>query len=145
MPLQCTRECGIGTFPAASCELQIDETTFLAQDPLPTCPDCGALARPNILMFGDAGWDVDATHAQQARLDRWLRTIEPRGIPLAVVECGAGGAVPTIRSFSEQVARRLGATLIRINCREPEVPAGGGHFGLAGSALETLRAIDAAI
>ena len=41
---------------------------------------------------------------------------------------------------SERVASRCGATLIRINPREPHVSPG--HIGLAMNALEALEAID---
>ena len=61
---------------------------------------------------------------------------------MVVVECGAGTAIPTVRHFSESLARR-GSTLIRINVREPEVP--DGQIGIAMGALEALRAIAAAI
>jgi len=40
----------------------------------------------------------------------------------AVVEMGAGKAVPTVRYQSESVARREKATLIRINPRDHDVP-----------------------
>src|SRR5262249_43215679 len=43
--------------PADPSDLAIDEATFRAPGPLPSCPGCGALARPNILMFGDLDWD----------------------------------------------------------------------------------------
>jgi hypothetical protein len=58
---------------------------------------------------------------------------------LAVVEGGAGTAIPTVRHFCERLAAR-GATLVRINPREPSVPPG--QVGLAIGALEALRAID---
>ena len=40
-----------------SYEAQLGRMTeqFRAREPLPRCPDCGALARPNVLMFGDGG------------------------------------------------------------------------------------------
>ena len=57
-----------------------------------------------------------------------------------VVECGAGTAIPTVRSQCEQVAGRWSAPLVRINVREPAVPRG--HIGLALGALAALRAID---
>jgi hypothetical protein len=69
----------------------------------------------------------------------WLETL--RGRKVAVVECGAGTAVPTVRVMSERVTRALGATLIRINVREPTGPAG--TLSMAVGALEGLRAIDA--
>lgn len=49
-------------------------------------------------------------------------------------------AVPTVRHLCEHVASKMRATLIRINVREPQVPAG--HFGLAMGALAALQAID---
>ena len=58
--------------------------------------------------------------------------------PMVVVECGAGTAVPTVRSRGEQLAAR-GATLIRIHVREPEVPAE--QIGLAMGANEALAAL----
>ena len=33
--------------------------------PLPACPKCGGLARPNVLMFGDAGWDESRSWQQE--------------------------------------------------------------------------------
>ena len=55
--LQCLGGCGIAIFPADA-GVTVDPVTFRARPPLPCCPQCGALARPNILMFGDWGWDV---------------------------------------------------------------------------------------
>jgi hypothetical protein len=63
--------------------------------------------------------------------------------PMAIVEMGAGGAVPTVRFFSQQQLNFLNATLIRINPRECDVP--GGQIGIAGSALESLQRIDSLI
>ena len=53
---------------------------------------------------------------------------------------GAGTHVPTIRIMSEDFIDRPGGTLIRINPREPDVPAG--HIALPMGALAALRAID---
>jgi hypothetical protein len=49
--------------------------------------------------------------------------------------------VPTIRHFCERAARQTQATLIRINPREPDVPAG--HISLPLGARQALTAIDA--
>jgi hypothetical protein len=97
------------------------------------------MARPNILMFGDGEWDDARTAAQELRLHRWLSGLVGRRV--AVVECGAGTAIPTVRLFSESKAKQQGRTLVRINLRDPDVPEG--HVGLALGALEALRAIDA--
>jgi NAD-dependent SIR2 family protein deacetylase len=136
---QCTRECGMGLFPAGA-DVDLDEATMRARPPLPACPACGGLARPNILMFGDAGFDERRSALQAERFRRWLGA--GKG-PLAIVECGAGEAVPTIRRNCEALAREEGAGLIRINPRECDVPEG--QLGLAAGALEGLQAIDRAL
>jgi NAD-dependent SIR2 family protein deacetylase len=121
---QCTRDCGAGLFAAPPAEIPVDPHSFRAADPLPGCPSCGALARPNVLMFGDSGWDDTRIAAQQRRLERWLAELDGAGGRLAIVECGAGGAVPTVRRLGEALSRRPRATLIRVNPREPQAPAG---------------------
>jgi NAD-dependent SIR2 family protein deacetylase len=135
--LQCLRGCGMGIVPAEA-TVSIDETTFRARPPLPACPRCGSLARPNILMFGDGGWD-DARSADQTR--RFARFLDSAPAGTCVIECGAGGAIPTVRYTSERAAARLRGTLVRINVREPETPPG--HVGLKVGALEALTRIEA--
>jgi NAD-dependent SIR2 family protein deacetylase len=137
--LQCLHDCGVGIFPADGVRVAVDEDTFRAQDPLPACPSCGGLARPNVCMFGDRGWDPGRSWPQEERLNRWLQGV--RGGRVVVVECGAGTAVPTVRRLCEQVAFHHDSVLIRINVREPEVPVG--HLGLALPAREALHALDA--
>lgn len=135
---QCIGECGQPPWQAGD-EVAVDETTMRAVPPLPACPGCGGLARPNVLMFGDWGWDPVLHDAQQRRLEEWLSWAG--GGRLAVVEVGAGSAVPTVRRFSETLVHRLGASLVRINPREPGVPAG--QIGIAAGAKDVLLAIDA--
>jgi NAD-dependent SIR2 family protein deacetylase len=135
---QCLAECGVGIFDAGPAEIEVDPSTFRAVGNLPKCPACGALARPNILMFGDWDWDSGRTKRQRVRLVRWLEGLGPAR--LAIVELGAGLAVPTVRLFCQEMAALLGGTLIRINVRDPEVPRG--HLGIPMGALEGLRAID---
>jgi NAD-dependent SIR2 family protein deacetylase len=139
---QCTGPCDVGIFPADPSEVALDPRTMRARPPLPSCPRCGALARPNVLMFGDHDWQPDRTDAQSARFRRWLTEIE--GARLVVVECGAGSAVPSVRMLSEAVAANLGATLVRINPREPEAP-GPRDVGIADRAMDALEAIDDAL
>ncbi len=139
--LQCCAGCGAGIFPADETRVQVDETTFRAREPYPSCPLCQGLARPNILMFDDWGWDSTRSADQARRLERWLASLPTAGrAGLAVVEIGAGTALPTVRRFSEDAIRRLGASLIRINPRAPETPPG--QIGVALGALEALAAID---
>ncbi len=136
--MQCTRRCGIEAFPADPYEVAVDPATMRAAAPFPECPACGALARPNILMFGDWDWDSERTDEQQRRLEAWLAQVHSSR--LVVIECGAGRAVPTVRQICERLALRLNGTLIRLNPREPEPPSG--QIGLAVGALEGLRALD---
>jgi NAD-dependent SIR2 family protein deacetylase len=140
--LQCTERCGHEIWPvdtAATALIDLDETTMRAREPFPSCPVCGGLARPNILMFGDWQWDEARTSDQQLRLESWLEKVD--SMRLAVVECGAGTAIPTVRRFCERIASAADAPLIRINVRDPHVPAG--QIGLAMGAQAALQAIDA--
>lgn len=135
--LQCMENCGGAIWTADEVCVEVDPDTFRAADPLPRCPMCGALARPNVLMFGDYGWLEDRTAAQQRRYEQWLRDIGPR--EFVVVECGAGTAVPTVRLESESHRTRL----IRINPREPQAPSGS--ISLNCGALEGISRIAACL
>jgi NAD-dependent SIR2 family protein deacetylase len=139
--MQCTRECGIGIFPARSYDVAIDPESMRAIHPLPSCPRCGALSRPNILMFGDCGWDSRRTDSQMWRLNSWINSLG--AAKLVVIECGAGRTVPTVRVTCENLARDLAATLVRINPREPDVTAG--HVSLPMNAIDALLAVDTRI
>jgi len=136
---QCTRRCGIGLFPAAPEGVVVDPATFRAAAPLPACLACGALARPNVLLFGDDDWDETRTLVQQRRLESWLVEVgEARG-RLVIVECGAGTAVPTIRAAGDSLARRMGATLIRLN-PDPGVSRNAIVIGMGTAALARIDA-----
>jgi NAD-dependent SIR2 family protein deacetylase len=136
--LQCSEPCSNLIWRADEIEVDVDENTFRAVSALPECPTCGAVARPNVLMFGDWHWIPARTADQERRFSEWLaRAAGPR---LVIVEIGAGSAVPTVRMTSERVASRSGAALIRINPREPQPPLG--HVGVALDALEAIEAID---
>jgi NAD-dependent SIR2 family protein deacetylase len=136
---QCLRGCGAGLALAAANDIGVDALSFRAADPLPSCAGCGALARPNVLMFGDFGWDGSRTDAQRRRFDRWLGDAGK----LVIVECGAGTAVPTVRMAGEALAREMDATLIRINVREPHAPLGA--ISIAAGAREALARIEHAL
>ena len=136
--LQCFKECGAGIFPADGTKVSVNEVTMRAEGKLPQCPACGGLARPNILMFGDLGWDPSRSSAQEDRLIRWLEG--RRSSTLAVVELGAGGTIPTVRMCSEDAVEEFGAYLVRINMREAETPIG--QIGLPLGARAALERID---
>lgn len=116
--LQCVRSCGAAVRPADGVVVEVDPGTCRAKKPFPACHACGSLARPNILMFGDMGWDDSRTDVQHANLSRWLEGV--RG-PLVVLEFGAGTRVPSVRMLSERVGRAPRRTLVRVNPREPQL------------------------
>jgi NAD-dependent SIR2 family protein deacetylase len=138
--LQCMIDCGQPVWPADGATIEVDPVSMRARPPLPACPSCGALARPNILMFGDAEWIADRSAAQVREHTAWLRGLRADRRRLAVLEIGAGTAVPTVRREAEVASAASGA-LVRINPREPDVRHGRG-VGIAAGAAATLRAID---
>jgi NAD-dependent SIR2 family protein deacetylase len=105
--LQCFHRCGQAIWPGEAFEPVVDAPRCLLLSKLPTCPTCGGLARPNILMFGDWEWDETRAGQQQLRLEAWLARLQRP----VVLEIGAGTAIPTVRHFGEE----LGCPLVRIN------------------------------
>lgn len=119
---QCTALCTQQIWDAGEETVKIDEALFRALEPLPRCRHCPALARPNILMFGDWSWIGRRAEAQHAAFTGWLGPLLEASARLAVIELGAGTAIPTVRRLSETASRQLNGTLIRINPREDGVP-----------------------
>ena len=136
--LQCLEPCGAHIWEAEDFNPRIDADACRLLNAAPACPHCGALARPNILMFGDWGWNEQRSAAQEQRLHRLLRLAHR---PL-VVELGAGTAIPSVRHFGQSVIQHHNGRMIRINPREPQV-ASPQDVGLAMGALAGLAAIDA--
>jgi len=137
---QCAETCMPAIWEANNDAVPFDETTFRARKPLPRCPQCGGMARPNIMMFGDSTWLGERNERQHQRFQRWLRALKEPAARLAVVELGAGKSIPTVRHASERIVGRLEGRLIRINPRESDAPHG--HFGIALGALEGIRQLD---
>lgn len=138
--LQCLACCHPGVWPADGFLPEVDEERCLLRNAPPRCPRCGGLARPNILMFGDAQWLEARERGQAARLEQWLAQVSRP----VVIELGAGTAVPTVRMFSHRVLQTLGGRLVRINPQEARVP-GSGNVSIALGALDGLRGIDGAL
>lgn len=138
--LQCLDGCGVGIISADGYTVDVDEQTFRARGALPSCPRCGGLLRPNVLMFGDMGWDEARTFAQHERHDAWFDDLlRARPSRLLVIECGAGLAIPTARHFSERLGRLPFARVVRVNVRESQIDAP--HVGVALGAREALERI----
>ena len=117
MHLQCTEACGQSIWRVESdFKLNIDPQNLQAKNPLPLCPSCGSIARPNILMFSDWEWLQERTARQTENLTRWLEQYcSPK---LLVLELGAGTSIPTVRSVCEEVTHSSKGTMIRVYLRD---------------------------
>lgn len=135
--MQCTRPCSPAMWPADGFVPEIDAERCELINPPPTCPRCGALARPNILMFGDGQWLDARQRGQRVRLERVLGRFERP----VVIEVGAGTAVATVRHFSHQILHGHGGRLVRINPADSRVPTPR-DVGIGMNALQALEAID---
>ncbi len=86
---------------------------------LPACERCRGMLRPNILMFGDGGWNEDRSAEQEARLGAWIEGLGAARV--VVLECGAGTAIPrcgtSASGFSAGRPRWCGSTCGRRRCR----------------------------
>ena len=115
---QCTHNCSKDIWGNKDIDVSIDLQTFQASNNLPKCTSCDKLARPNILMFGDWGFNDDRYNSQISKLRVWIRDNITNKSNIVIIELGAGKDVPTVRNFSEEIQTQYGATLIRINPRD---------------------------
>ena len=117
--LQCSKPCRKEIWSADGFNPHVDEKTCQLLSDLPLCPHCGALARPNILMFSDSKWVETRWQEQDNRQKQWLsQAVRP-----LVIEIGAGSTVGSMRSLSEHLTTKMNGFLVRINPREPEIPS----------------------
>ena len=138
--LQCLEPCGQSIWVADAFSPEVDEAECRLQNAPPRCPDCDALARPNVLMFNDWGWVNQRTEFQEYRQERWLSSASRP----VVIEIGAGTAIPSVRHFSERVIHQFKGRLIRINPNECAVPTPR-DVGLPMGAMSGLSAIAQAL
>jgi len=123
--------------------LIIDEGTNYAKDPLPKCPNCGGISRPNVLMFYDSGLIWTRNAEQEKNYEKWLFTLmKKENRKLVVIEIGAGTAVSTVRDEMEQRAQDFSAPLIRINIEAPKIPLDIDGVSIPLSALPALSRIN---
>jgi len=134
--LQCQTPCCHSIWPNEA-EYEVDFSSMRAAV-APSCPSCGRVARPNILMFGDYSWLSERTRTQQRHFERFVQ--QQNAQSLVVVEIGAGSAIPTIRHLSETLGRDPHTSVIRINPREPQITRG--HFSFAVGALAGLTELE---
>jgi NAD-dependent SIR2 family protein deacetylase len=106
---------------------------------LPTCPNCGSICRPNVLLFGDWFWiPIRSTH-QQIRYLNWCRKIKEIKKNVVAIEIGAGKTIRTIRNAAEMFASNK-HPLIRINPFDFETKMSN-HFSIKMNAKEFLMSI----
>ena len=137
---QCPKRCSKDIWEASDKDIEVDMEKFEAID-IPLCPHCGNVARPNILMFGDWEWFERRTYKQKVRLNKWLKSLNRNQQKLAIIEIGAGKAVPTVRYQGERVVQEVHKSmLIRLNPRDFDIDEKYGlGFSLGG--LEGLKAL----
>lgn len=133
---QCVKPCSSHIWKAPKNKIIIDREHFKATGPLPQCPYCGEIARPNILMPNDWTWLSQRTIEQGNRLQLWLETIDSLDATLAIIELGANHNNPTVRLQSQRVNRSIKSTLIRINTNEHQIKNNG--IGIALGPKEAL-------
>lgn len=136
--LQCVGSCTPDIW-GADIDPVVDEAACRMTSPLPHCPECGRLARPNIMMFHDWGWLDQRSRAQSSRLRDWRNSLHHP----VVIELGAGKDIPTVRLFSEEIGRW--APVIRVNPREPNISRGIEGLSLPMGALAAMEVISDAL
>ena len=105
-------------------KFDVDPETFEMKGEIPKC-DCGADARPNIMMFNDFGFDSTETSKQEKAFNKFMHKYDKGSDKIVVIEVGAGTAIPTIRNIGENIQDKVeNARLVRINPRESEGPKG---------------------
>lgn len=134
--LQCSQNCHREIWSADDFIPVVDEEKCLLMNDFPKCSRCGSTARPNILMFHDWLWQDERTAQQESALSQWLKSVSN----LAIIEMGAGVAIPSVRRFGESLLFQQGknVSLLRINPSELQVPDLPNCFGVNMGAKEAL-------
>lgn len=113
------------------------------------CPRCGSVARPNVWFCHDRGYVQSDYGREKARnLERWLSAMRDGKRKVAVLELGAGLAIPTVRLKSEEIVAQSGhgSVLVRVNpslkdCSAPFLVANR-FVGVPLGARDALERID---
>jgi hypothetical protein len=150
LPAPAAREggCAAAGATAAPAARDLFRACASAERPLPVAPLLAGealAARPNVVMFSDWSVNMERNDRGYRAFCAWREAL-PEKAAVAVIEVGAGTAVPSIRETAEQFALEFqGATLIRINLEAPRTPAGLGSrgIGLPLGALDALTRLDA--
>lgn len=139
--LQCSVPCSDISWNADEFIPEIDISYCKLKNELPICDLCKEVARPNVLMFNDWGWNSSIYALRRLELDVWLKEAKN----LVIIEIGAGIAIPSVRDFSERMYHKYKAKFIRINSTTASVPTNGSGIidsvGLTTTALKGLTDI----
>lgn len=133
--MQCMNNCFF-TWAADNFYPEIDVEQCRLTSPLPVCPSCLELARPQIMMFNDWSFIMDRVEHQQRQFETWNAQVKN----LVTIEIGAGTNLPSIRRFAEFSNKGF---LIRINPTDARISRAYNKEGvsLPVGALEGLQAI----
>lgn len=104
--------------------LDIDVKSFTAKGRLPRCPFCGAVARPNVYMFGDSekSYVWEAGEGTARNFAAWIE--KQKDARLLILEIGCGLGAPGLRHRAERyLATYSASSLIRINLAAAEGPS----------------------
>jgi NAD-dependent SIR2 family protein deacetylase len=132
--LQCANGCSDNIWKITRLPFKASDEDLSIEGYFPLCPNCGGIARPNILMFDDHWWVSDRTRKQESNFYRWLD--DYCGKKITAIELGAGTAIPSVRNACSYNAKDL----IRINLNECEVSKG--QIPLKMPALDALATIN---
>ena len=136
--LQCqSPACNEKIWPADEFRPQIDASVGRLRNKPPSCPMCGGVARPNILMFNDWHWVEELAIARKEHLAAWLSKVER----LVTIELGAGNAIRTVRRFGGA----MDGQLIRINPTDEEIGESQEGVAIRLGALDGLNGIAQAL
>jgi len=141
---QCIQGCRGDIWPADNALVRVEEAAFKAVV-MPSCPYCGLVARPNVLMFDDWNWLPRRERLQHQRLNAWIRSVQSKPQRVVIIEIGASNAIPTIRNMSDQFYLNRfhpAVDLIRINPRDDSVPQGA--ISIKSGGLAGIRSLIAA-
>lgn len=135
--LDCANRNGLSAPP----QLVVDEETMTCN--ITNEHYCGCLKplRPNIVMFWDLQFCDIRTREQYGRYLKFRYDLEEKKTfpRVAVLEIGAGDAIPTMRIEAHQIANEFGTRVIRINM-EPETETHDRRpIHLQGDACEVLK------
>ena len=112
--LQCNIPCRRKAWEIDELTVEVDYATMNALDPLPLCPRCGAISRPNICMFGDTDENYVWEEAQESakRFRDWRDRNKDKKVVILEIGVGVDGLKRHAKQYLNEFSK---VTLIRIN------------------------------